>query len=211
MTTKTKFGKVADDDDEDNQNNNKKGGDDTVKVSWLSESSELWESGGESKREGKRGGGGTTMSRQQNSDVQSLTSVSKRKRRQPKSKSKSSRYSWVCFFSVNGEDPLCLPHPDPPPRRVVVLPSEDEGLVRFPQLDGVERVGVEDGVDDVEFLDGEGVEKVVGGVGDVVFEVGRWDRGFVLDAVFGGALGGVCCAVEEVRDVRAARKGGGTK
>ncbi|CAN6555975.1 unnamed protein product [Malus baccata var. baccata] len=74
-------GKVADDDDEDNQNNNKKGGDDTAKASRLGESSELWESGGESKREGKRGGGGAAASRQQNSDVQSSASLSKRKRR----------------------------------------------------------------------------------------------------------------------------------
>ncbi|KAM2985111.1 uncharacterized protein LOC126590621 [Malus sylvestris] len=74
-------GKVADDDDEDNQNNNKKGVDDTAKASRLGESSELWESGGESKREGKRGGGGAAASRQQNSDVQSSASLSKRKRR----------------------------------------------------------------------------------------------------------------------------------
>ncbi|XP_068339729.1 DEK domain-containing chromatin-associated protein 4-like [Pyrus communis] len=73
-------GKLADDDDEDNQNNNKKGGDDTAKASRLGKSSELWESGGESKREGKRGGGGAAASRQQNSDVQSSASLSKRKR-----------------------------------------------------------------------------------------------------------------------------------
>lgn len=92
-----------------------------------------------------------------------------------------------------------------------MLPSEDEGLVGLLELDGVERVGggggeervgVEDGADGVEFLDGEGVERVVGGVGAVVFEAARWDRGFGLDAVFGGAPGGVCCAVEEVGDVR---------
>ncbi|KAM1793681.1 hypothetical protein ACFX14_033913 [Malus domestica] len=45
--------------------------------------------------------------------------------------------------------------------RVVVLPSEDEGLVGFLELDGV---------DGVEFLNGEGVERVVGGVESVVFE-----------------------------------------
>ncbi|KAB2595179.1 primary amine oxidase-like [Pyrus ussuriensis x Pyrus communis] len=61
-------------------------------------------------------------------------------------------------------------------------------------------MGVEDGADGVEFLDGEGVERVVGGVG----------AGFGLDAVFGGAPGKVCCAVEEVGDVRAVRKGGRT-
>ncbi|KAM1042615.1 hypothetical protein TB2_033473 [Malus domestica] len=48
--------------------------------------------------------------------------------------------------------------------RVVVLPSEDEGLVGFLELDGV---------DGVEFLDGEGVERVVGGVESVVFEAAR--------------------------------------
>ena len=95
--------------------------------------------------------------------------------------------------------------------RVAVLPSEDEGLVGFLELDGGERVGVEDGANGVEFLDGEGVKRMVGGVGAVVFEAGRWDRGFGLDAVFGGAPGKVCCAVEEVGDVRAVRKGGGTK
>ncbi|XP_048425226.1 LOW QUALITY PROTEIN: uncharacterized protein LOC103963872 [Pyrus x bretschneideri] len=73
-------GKVAEDDDEDNHNN--KNGDDTAKASQLNDSSELWESGGESKREGKRGRrGGATASRQQNSDVQSSASLSKRKRR----------------------------------------------------------------------------------------------------------------------------------
>ncbi|RXH72997.1 hypothetical protein DVH24_012681, partial [Malus domestica] len=50
--------------------------------------------------------------------------------------------------------------------RVAVLPSEDEGLVGFLELNGVKRVGVEDGADDVEFLDDEGVKKVGGrGVG----------------------------------------------
>ncbi|KAM1789889.1 hypothetical protein ACFX12_034006 [Malus domestica] len=48
--------------------------------------------------------------------------------------------------------------------RVVVLPSEDEGLVGFLELDGV---------DGVEFLNGEGVERVVGGVESVVFEAAR--------------------------------------
>ncbi|KAM2056228.1 hypothetical protein ACFX16_029062 [Malus domestica] len=73
-------GKVADDDDEDNQNN--KNGDDTAKASQLDDSSELWESGGESKLEAKRGRrGGAVASRQQNSDVQSSASLSKRKRR----------------------------------------------------------------------------------------------------------------------------------
>ncbi|KAM1013520.1 hypothetical protein FF1_043451 [Malus domestica] len=62
--------------------------------------------------------------------------------------------------------------------RVAVLPSEDDGLVGFLELDRV---------DDVEFLDCEGVERVVGGVGSVIFEAARWDRGFGLDAVFGGA------------------------
>ncbi|KAB2620185.1 primary amine oxidase-like [Pyrus ussuriensis x Pyrus communis] len=84
-------------------------------------------------------------------------------------------------------DPLCLPQATCcdtcddrglyVEERVVVLPSEDEGLIEFLELDGVERMGVKDGADNVKFLDGEGVERVVGGVGDVVFEAGRWDMG----------------------------------
>lgn len=60
--------------------------------------------------------------------------------------------------------------------RVALLPREDGLLVWFLQDDGVkgvggifkEHVGLDDGADFVEFLDGEGVEWVVGDVGGVV-------------------------------------------
>lgn len=93
---------------------------------------------------------------------------------------------------------------------VAVLPAEDEGLVGLLEVDGMERVGGggseermggEDGADGGNLWEGEGVERVVGGVGGVVAEAACGAGGFGLEAVFGGAPGRVGGAVEEVGGV----------
>lgn len=77
---------------------------------------------------------------------------------------------------------------------VAFLPGEDEGFLGLFEDEGVdgvgagleEKMGGDDGTDSVDFLDGEGVERVVGGVGGVVAAA----RGIQAEEIGGKAVVG---------------------